>query len=162
VRAGHVADGLRRLTSCASGAQGHHTAARRQHPIDRRTGRSRIAGRTGAARPCEACSVELEPDTREDLNIIEVDREDVAALEGELRGAGLPYTVAKEDRYFGNVDVVSIVLDIAKAVSVLVPPLLAYLSSRKKTKVVINGVEIKVSDPLTEDDKERITKALNQ
>jgi hypothetical protein len=96
------------------------------------------------------------------MNIIEVDREDVAALEGELRGAGLPYTVAKEDRYFGNVDVVSIVLDIAKAVSVLVPPLVAYLSSRKKTKVVINGVEIKVSDPLTEDDKERITKALNQ
>ena len=35
------------------------------------------------------------------MNIIEVDREDVAALEGELRGAGLPYTVAKEDRYFG-------------------------------------------------------------
>jgi hypothetical protein len=95
-------------------------------------------------------------------NIIEVEPADAAALELELRGAGLAFTVAKEDRYFGNVDVVSIVLDVAKAVSVVLPPLLNWLSSRKKSKIVINGVEIRVSDPITDDDKERISQALKQ
>jgi len=96
------------------------------------------------------------------MNIIEVEQADVASLEAALRGAGVGFSTAREERYFGNHDVVSVVLDVAKAVSVLAPPLISWLSSRRKTKVVINGVEIKVGDPLTDADKARITQALNQ
>ena len=96
------------------------------------------------------------------MDVITLTTDELADLEVALRDCGLPFTVAKEERYFGDAHTVSVVLDIAKNVFALLPPLLAFFASRKRNKVVINGIEIKSSHPLTDADKEKIKQALSQ
>lgn len=95
------------------------------------------------------------------MDVIQIPEEDLAALQAELRNAGIAFTVGKEERYFGDSHTVSLVIDAAKAVAAIVPPLLAYLASRKRKTIMINGVDITVSQPLTDADKETLRRALS-
>ncbi|HEY9066320.1 MAG TPA: hypothetical protein VIO33_15145 [Burkholderiaceae bacterium] len=96
------------------------------------------------------------------MKVIQIPEEDLAELQAEFSKAGIAFTVGKEERYFGDAHTVSLVIDAAKAVAAIVPPLLAYLQSRKRKKIMIDGVEITVSQPLTDADKEALRRALNQ
>jgi len=96
------------------------------------------------------------------MDVIQIPEEDLGDLQAELTKAGIAFTVGKEERYFGDADTVSLVIDAAKALAAIVPPLLAFLSSRKRKKLLINGIEITVNNPLTEADKEALRRALSQ
>ena len=96
------------------------------------------------------------------MDIISVAEADRADLEAALQSAGLTFTVAREERYFGDPDTWSVVIDAAKFVAALLPALINFAASRKKSTMVVNGVEIRIKGPVTDADCEKIRKALNQ
>ncbi len=93
------------------------------------------------------------------MQVIQIPEEDLTDLEAEFSKANIAFSVGKEERYFGDAHLVSLLVDAAK---IALPALVAFLSSRKRKKIVVNGIELTLSQPLTEDDKEALRRALNQ
>jgi len=93
------------------------------------------------------------------MHVIQIQEEDLNDLRAEFAKAGIAVSVGKEERYFGDSHLVSLLFDAAK---LAVPILVAFLSSRKRTKIVVNGIELTLGQPLTEDDKQALRRALNQ
>lgn len=93
--------------------------------------------------------------------VIQIASDDMLDLQVALTNNEIPHTVSIEDRYFGDNDVVSVLVEVTKSLSIFAPIVIKFLESKRRKSININGVDIPVSNPITDSEKELIRKALN-